>query len=386
MSTAQGPLAGLRVVEFAGIGPGPFCGLLLSDLGADVLRIDRADQRPSSPPSRAALAAELLGRGRRSAAIDLKSGAGVALALRLIERSDALIEGFRPGVMERLGLGPEPCLERNPRLIYGRITGWGQDGPLASAAGHDLNYIALAGALQAMGRAGEPPAIPLNLVGDFGGGGFLLALGVLAALFERQRSGRGQVVDAAMVDGAALLMTLFHGLRAAGIWSDARGTNMLDGGAPYYDVYETRDGRHVAIGALEPRFYAELLRRIGLGDADLPAQGDAARWPELRERLRAVFREKTRDEWCDLLEGSDACFAPVLSMGEAPEHPHNRARATFAELAGVSQAAPAPRFGRSRPAIQRPPPYAGQHTDEVLADWGVPVDELRRLRADRVIA
>jgi alpha-methylacyl-CoA racemase len=379
-----GPLARLRIVEFAGIGPGPFCGLLLADMGADVLRVDRAEEVPGAPPAKPPL--DLLGRGRRSVGIDLKHREGVELALRLVERSDALIEGYRPGVMERLGLGPEPCLQRNPRLVYGRMTGWGQSGPLAHAAGHDINYIALAGALHAMGRAGEPPAVPLNLVGDFGGGGMLLALGVVAALLERQSSGRGQIVDAAMVDGTALLMTLFYGLRAAGAWRDERGTNALDGGAHYYEVYETRDGRHVAVGALEPRFYADLLRRIGLAEPGLPRQQDRREWPQMKERLRALFLQKTRDEWCALLEGSDACFAPVLSMAEAPDHPHNRERQTFAQVAGVVQPGPAPRFSRTASAIARPPPHPGQHTDEALADWGLSGSELERLRACGAIA
>jgi alpha-methylacyl-CoA racemase len=380
----MGPLQGIRVLEFAGIGPGPFCALLLGDLGAEVLRIDRSESVPSTPPARRSW--DLLGRGRRSVAIDLKSPEGVQVALRLIERSDALIEGYRPGVMERLGLGPEPCLARNPRLVYGRMTGWGQDGPLANAAGHDINYIALAGALHGIGRKGEAPVPPLNLVGDFGGGGMLLALGVAAALIERQRSGQGQVVDAAMVDGAALLMTLFHGMRQAGLWREERGTNMLDGGAPYYDVYETSDGCHVAIGAIEPKFYAELLRRTGLSGEPLPTQNDRARWPELRERMQALFRQRTRDEWCALLEGSDACFAPVLTMAEAPEHPQSRARQSFARIDGIVQPAPAPRFSRTPCALPDPPPVPGEHTDAALLDWGIAQDEVARLRARGAIA
>jgi alpha-methylacyl-CoA racemase len=380
----MGPLQGIRVLEFAGIGPGPFCALLLGDLGAEVLRIDRSESVPSAPPARRSW--DLLGRGRRSVGIDLKSPEGVEVALRLIERSDALIEGFRPGVMERLGLGPEPCLARNPRLVYGRMTGWGQEGPLANAAGHDINYIALAGALHGIGRKGEAPVPPLNLVGDFGGGGMLLALGVAAALIERQRSGQGQVVDAAMVDGAALLMTLFHGMRQAGLWREERGTNMLDGGAPYYDVYETSDGRHVAIGAIEPKFYAELLQRTGLSGEPLPAQNDRTRWPELRERLQALFRQRTREEWCALLEGSDACFAPVLTMAEAPEHPQSRARESFARVDGIVQPAPAPRFSRTPCALPEPPPVPGEHTDTALHDWGIAQDEVARLRARGAIA
>jgi alpha-methylacyl-CoA racemase len=288
--------------------------------------------------------------------------------------------------MERLGLSPEPCLARNPRLVYGRMTGWGQDGPLAQAAGHDINYIALAGALHGIGRKGEGPVPPLNLVGDFGGGGMLLALGMTAALIERQRSGRGQIVDAAMIDGAALLMTLFHGMLQAGLWREERGTNMLDGGAPYYDVYETRDGRHVAVGAIEPKFYAELLQRTGLAGEPLSAQNDRAHWPELRERLQSLFRQRTRDEWCALLEGSDACFAPVLSMAEAPEHPQNRARQTFARIDGVVQPAPAPRFSRTPCDLPGPPPVPGEHTDAALRDWGLRDQEIARLRSSGAIA
>jgi alpha-methylacyl-CoA racemase len=374
----MGPLKGIRVLEFAGIGPAPFCGQLLADLGADVVRIDRI------PPTGAA-PRDPLGRGRRSVAIDLREASGRELALELVERCDALLEGYRPGVMERLGLGPVPCLARNPRLVYGRMTGWGQDGPLASAAGHDINYIALSGALHAIGRA-EGPVPPLNLVGDFGGGGMLLALGVACALIERQSSGRGQVIDAAMVDGSALLMTLFYELRAHGLWSDARGSQLLDGGAPHYDVYETRDGRHVAIGPLEPKFHGELLQRMGLAAEDLPGQNDRARWPQTRERLRAVFREKTRDEWCALLEGSDACFAPVLTLSEAPQHPHLRARGTFVECDGAQVPAPAPRFDRTPGAIRRGAPRAGEHTDEVLREWGLAAPALAELHARKIIA
>jgi alpha-methylacyl-CoA racemase len=318
--------------------------------------------------------------------VDLKHEGGVELVLRLLERADALIEGFRPGVMERLGLGPDVCLARNPRLVYGRMTGWGQDGPLAHAAGHDINYIGLAGALDPIGRAGGPPVPPLNLVGDFGGGGMLLAYGIACALVERQRSGKGQVVDAAMVDGAAALMTIFHGMRQAGYWSDERGTNLLDSGAPFYDVYETRDGKWVSIGSIEPQFYRELLRLTGLEGEDLPRQGDRAGWDATKRRLAEAFRAKTRDEWCAIMEGTDVCFAPVLSMGEAPQHPHNRARGTFVEVAGVPQPGPAPRFGRTPPKIERPPAWPGEHTDEALADWGVPAGEIAKLREAKAIA
>jgi alpha-methylacyl-CoA racemase len=318
--------------------------------------------------------------------VDLKHPEGVELVLRLLERADALIEGFRPGVMERLGLGPDVCLGRNPRLVYGRMTGWGQEGPLAHAAGHDINYIGLAGALDPIGRAGGPPVPPLNLVGDFGGGGMLLAYGIACALVERQRSGKGQVVDAAMVDGAAALMTIFHGMRQAGYWSDERGTNLLDSGAPFYDVYETKDAKWVSIGSIEPQFYRELLRLTGLEGEELPRQGDRAGWDATKRRLAQVFRAKTRDEWCAIMEGSDVCFAPVLSMGEAPQHPHNRARGTFVEVAGVPQPGPAPRFGRTPPEIARPPAWPGEHTDEALADWGVSRGEVAKLREAKAIA
>jgi alpha-methylacyl-CoA racemase len=337
----MGPLAGVRVVELAGIGPGPFCAMLLADLGADVLRVDRpAASRPGWPT--------VLARGRRSVAVDLKHPDGAGVVLDLVAAADALVEGFRPGVAERLGIGPDACLARNPRLVYGRVTGWGQQGPWRLAAGHDIDYVALAGALHPIGQAGGPPVPPLNLLGDFGGGGMLLALGVVAALLEAGRSGTGQVVDAAMVDGAALLTTQFHELLAAGLWREERGANLLDGGAPFYGVYETADGRHLAVGALEPQFWAELLRRLGLDAGDLPAQLDRDGWPLLRARLAALFRTRTRDEWSELLAGTDACVTPVLGLAEAPAHPHNRARGTFVDVGGVVQPAPAPRF--SRPA------------------------------------
>ena len=370
----MGPLTGTRVVEVAGIGPGPFCAMVLADLGADVIRVDRPSRHgpgdPDTPP------ADLLNRGRRSVAVDLKDPAGIEVVLELVASADALIEGFRPGVMERLGLGPDVCRERNPRLVYGRMTGWGQDGPYASMAGHDINYIALSGVLAHLGRAGEAPTPPINLVGDFGGGGMLLALGICAALVEAGRSGEGQVVDAAMTDGSALLMTMMHSFRAMGIWDDERGTNMLDTGAHFYDTYECADGRYVSIGSIEPQFYAELLRLTGLEGEDLPWQQDRTHWPELKARLAEVFRGRTRDEWCEVMEGTDVCFAPVLTMEEAAQHPHNVARGTFTEVAGISQPAPAPRFSRTPGEILRPPPHAGQHSDEVLAEIGC--DEARR--------
>jgi alpha-methylacyl-CoA racemase len=380
----MGPLAGITVIEIAGIGPGPYCGMLLADLGADVIRIDRAQAvtggDPASPP------ADLLARGRRSVGVDLKNPDGVEVVLGLVERADALIEGFRPGVTERLGIGPDDCLARNPRLVYGRMTGWGQDGPYASTAGHDINYISLAGALEPIGRRGEAPVPPLNLVGDFGGGGLLLAFGLVAALLEVTRSGRGQVIDAAMVDGAASLMTMTHSFRAMGLWNDERGTNMLDTGAHYYDVYETADGRYVSVGSIESQFYAELLRLTGLEGEDLPAQNDRSQWPALKERLAGIFRTKTRDEWCALMEGTDVCFAPVLSIPEATEHPHNVARGTFVEVAGITQPGPAPRFSRTPGEIRRPPAHAGQHTDEVLTEAGFDADRLAKLREAGAIA
>jgi len=380
----MGPLDGVRVIEIAGIGPGPFCAMMLSDMGADVLRVDRPQNVRGGDPGRASN--DLLNRGRRNVAVDLKSPRGVETVLRLVERADALIEGFRPGVMERLGLGPDACLAANPRLVYGRMTGWGQDGPLARAAGHDINYIALAGALDPIGRRGEAPVPPLNLVGDFGGGGMLLAFGLVCALLEAQRSGEGQVVDAAMVDGAAALMAMFHGMRQMGFWSDERGANLLDTGAHFYEVYETSDGKHVSIGSIEPQFYAQLLEKTGLAGETLPHQMDRAHWPELKRRLAEVFRTKTRDEWCAIMEGSDVCFAPVLSLAEAPEHPHVKARSTFVEVAGALQPAPAPRFSRTPCRIARPPAHAGQHTDEALRDWGFSDEELEGLRADEAIA
>jgi alpha-methylacyl-CoA racemase len=338
----------MRIIEIASIGPGPFAAMLLADMGAEVLCIER--------PAAGALrlgARDVLARGRTRVRVDLKHPLGAALVLDLCAQSDAVLEGFRPGVMERLGLGPDACLARNGRLVYGRMTGWGQQGPLASSAGHDIDYIALTGALHAIGRAGDKPVPPLNLVGDFGGGGMLLAFGVVCALWEARNSGAGQVVDAAMVDGASLLMSMFHGLRAAGLHEPVRGSNLLDGGAPFYDTYETADHRYVAVGALEPAFYAELLRGVGLDPSTVPAQMDRQHWPAMKARLAEIFRSKTRAEWCDLLENSDACFAPVLSLDEAPEHPHSRARQAFIELDGLTQPAPAPRFSRTQPEVRR---------------------------------
>jgi len=327
----------------------------------------------------------LLNRGRRSLALDLKRPEASEVALRLIERADALIEGFRPGVMERLGIGPEPCMKRNPRLVYGRVTGWGQEGPLAQAAGHDVNYIAIAGALYPIGRAGKAPVPPLNLVGDFGGGALYLALGIVSALLETQKSGKGQVVDTAMVDGAASLMTAIYGMHASGMWNDRRGENLLDTGAPFYDVYETSDGQHVAIGSIEAKFYEELMRLSGMKEEKLPPQYDRPSWPAMKEHFAAVFRTKTRDEWCRIMEGSEICFAPVLSLTEAPHHPHNRERNAFVESDGVIQPAPAPRFSRTPSAIQRPPAKAGEHSEQALRDWGFAAEEVAKLRSAGVI-
>jgi len=365
---SSGPLAGVRVVELAGIGPAPFAAMLLADLGADVIRVDRPGE-PSLPiplPPQA----DLLRRGRPSVSLDLKHPDGLATALALVERADVLVEGYRPGVAERLGLGPDDCLARNPRLVYGRMTGWGQDGPLAQSAGHDIGYVAVTGALHAIGRAGGPPQVPVNLVGDFGGGALYLVVGVLAALLEARTSGRGQVVDAAIVDGTAHLSSLVLGLHAAGLWSDRRGTNLLDTGAPFYDVYETSDGGWLAVGPLEPAFYAELLRLLDLTDT-APDRLDPSRWPALRSLLADTFRTRTRDEWTALLEGTDACVAPVLSYAEAPSHPHLAARGTYVEHHGVVQPAPAPRFSRTATVLGTPPSAPGADTRAALSAWGI---------------
>jgi alpha-methylacyl-CoA racemase len=380
-----GPLSGVKVIEIAGIGPGPFAAMLLADMGAEVLRVDRAQAVRGGSPDRPPL--DVLNRGRRSIGVDLKHADGVETVLRLVEGADALIEGFRPGVAERLGFGPDDCFARNPKLIYGRMTGWGQDGPYAPTAGHDINYIALAGALEPLGRAGENPVPPLNLVGDFGGGGLILAFGIACALVEARSSGEGQVIDAAMVDGAAVLTTFIYGLRAMGIWQDERGTNLLDTGAHFYETYETSDGRYVSIGSIEPQFYAELLRLTGLDKEDIPGQMDKSQWGAMKDRLSALFKTKTRDEWCQILESSpDVCFAPVLSMAEAHAHPHNQHRQTFVDVAGIVQPAPAPRFSRTPAEISRPPSHPGQHTDEALSAWGFGAAEIAKLREAGAIA
>ena len=368
----MGPLHGFRVIELAGIGPGPFCGMMLSDMGAEVIRVDRVG---GSSGRR-----DVLARNRRSIAVDLKQSAGVELVLKLAESADALFEGFRPGVTERLGLGPDVCLARNEKLVYGRMTGWGQDGPIAHAAGHDINYIGLAGALHAIGEPGGKPVPPLNLIGDFGGGGMLLAYGLVCGMLEASRSGKGQVIDAAMVDGAAALMAMFFSMAGHG-FKDARGSNMLDGGAHFYNTYETKDGKFVCIGAIEPQFYAELVEKAGLDPQRFAPQMDAARWGEFKTELAAVFKTRTRDEWCAIMEGSDVCFAPVLSILEAPAHPHNRQRDTFVDVDGVTQPAPAPRFSRTPPEISHSARSPGQDTRAVLADIGLAAEEVDALAA-----
>ena len=381
-----GPLSHITVIELAGIGPGPFACMMLADLGATVIRIDRLP----GPPSKGGLEDlmrndSIVDRGRRSVSVNMKDPRGVEAVLRLVEQADILVEGFRPGVTEKLGLGPSVCHERNPRLIYGRMTGWGQTGPLAQAAGHDINYISLSGALHAMGEADRPPVPPLNLVGDYGGGGMLLVVGVLAALAEAQRSGKGQVVDAAMTDGAALLMAAQYGLMAKGFWQDRRESNFLDGAAHFYGAYECADGRYVSIGAIEPQFYSQLLALCGIDDPQFWHQWEQGEWPALRSKLDGLMRQRTRDEWCALLEGSDACVAPVLSMAEAPLHPHNRARATFVVSQGVSQPAPAPRFDRTPSALPQPAPPVGAHTEELLAQAGLVDEDIRVLHEAGVI-
>jgi len=372
-----GPLAGVKVLEFEAIGPGPFAGMLLADMGADVLLVDR----PAS--SDLGLKRErwmdVMLRGRRSVTLDLKSKNAAATALELVSRADALIEGFRPGVMERLGLGPDACLKLNPKLVYGRMTGWGQDGPLAPRAGHDINYIALAGVLHAFGRKGQAPVPPLNLVGDFGGGGMLLGFGIACALLHAQKTGQGQVVDAAMVEGASLLAAMFSGFLAAGSWSEERGANMLDTGAPWYDCYATSDGKYVAIGAIEAKFFEELVQRLGL--SGLPPQNERARWPEMREAFAKTFKQKTRDEWVKVFEGSDACFAPVLTFSEARRHPHNLARRGYVSLARLEQPAPAPRYSATPAEVRRVPPERGAGGRAALADWGFADGDIGRLRS-----
>jgi alpha-methylacyl-CoA racemase len=380
---ASGPLVGYKVIELAGIGPNPMCAMMLADMGAEVIRVDRVVASDLGIPVDARFS--LLDRSRRSIAVDLKQPAGIELVLRLISTADALIEGFRPGVTERLGLGPEICQARNPKLVYGRVTGWGQHGTLAKAAGHDINYIALTGAAYAIGQRDRPPAPPLNLVGDFGGGGMLLAVGVLAALLEAQKSGKGQVVDAAMTDGAAILMTALYGLHGSGFWTDERERNVLDGGAHFYDAYETKDGKYISIASIEAKFYDELLTLTGFSDPDHAGHRDRTQWDGLAAKMTALVKTKTRDEWCKILEGTDVCFAPVLSLSEAPHHPHNVSRQTFVTENGVTQPAPAPRFSRTPSKIQKAPSEDGADTVAVLADWGFSAAEISQLNASQAI-
>ena len=378
----MGPLSGKRIVEIAGIGPGPFCAMLLADLGAEVVRVDRASVVPDIMPDSPNL--DLLNRGRRSVGVNLKTPEGIETVLKLVQESDALIEGFRPGVAERLGIGPEECLARNPKLIYGRMTGWGQEGTYSSMAGHDINYIALSGVLGMIGREGGKPIPPVNLVGDFGGGGMLLALGICAALVETAKSEKGQIIDAAMTDGSALLSTMMHSFKAMGMWGD-RGTNLLDTGAPFYDVFECADGEFISLGSIEPQFYSELLRITEIDQSENPKQMDRAGWAEMKSKIGDAIKGKTRSEWEELMEGTDVCFAPVLSMDEAYAHPHNKERNTFIEIAGVMQPAPAPRFSRTPASVSSPPPHAGQHTEEVLAGLGLTKDEILMLREQNII-
>ncbi|HSK41159.1 MAG TPA: CaiB/BaiF CoA-transferase family protein [Arenibaculum sp.] len=373
----MGPLAGIRIIEMAGIGPGPFCGMLLADMGADVVRVDRL--APSGLGVAIPVRYDLFNRNKRSIAVDLKSPEGVATVLRLVKEADILIEGFRPGVMERLGLGPDVALKRNPKLVYGRMTGWGQTGPYAKAAGHDMNYIAITGALHAIGTT-EKPVPPLNRVGDFGGGALYLAFGLLAGVISARETGKGQVIDCAMSDGAASLMAMFYGFKGMGMWRDERRTNLLDGGAHFYDTYQCSDGKWVSIGSIEPQFYALLLEKTGITDPEFSNQMSRDHWPSLREKLAAVIATKTQAEWCELMDATDVCFAPVLTLDEAPRHAHNVARQTFVEVAGVMQPAPAPRFSATPGEIQSPPPAIGAHNDAALTEWGFTADEVEALK------
>ena len=378
----MGPLKGLKIIEMAGIGPGPFCGMILSDLGAEIIRVDRAVSAGSGSRK------EPANRGKRSIAVDLKSADGVEVVMKLIDEADAIFEGFRPGVMERLNLGPDVCLKRNPKLVYGRMTGWGQYGPLAKSAGHDINYIALTGALAAIGRPGAPPVVPLNLIGDFGGGGMFLALGIVSALLESSHSGKGQVIDAAMTDGSSVLMTMMYAMRSSAFlpWQDILGSNLLDGGAHFYDTYECSDGKYISIGSIEPQFYSLLREIAGLKDVIFDDQMNRDNWPELKLKVQKVFLTKTQSDWCSLMEGTDICFAPVLSMEEASKHPHNVARETFIEIEGVTQPAPAPRFSRTVSEIQGRSALSGEHTEEILKELGLDEDAVLDLKTKGIVA
>jgi len=380
----SGPLTGLKVIELAGIGPAPMAAMMLSDMGAEVIRVDRLTASGLGIPMPKKF--NFLGRGRKSIAVDLKNPEGIDALLELIDKADIVIEGFRPGVMERLGMGPDVCLKRNPKLVFGRVTGWGQEGPLSKSAGHDLNYIALSGALHAIGRSNdEPPTPPLNLVGDFGGGTMFIVVGILAALHEVKNSGKGQVVDAGMVDGALSLMTSIYGMNAGGAQSDERASNILDSGAHFYNTYETRDGKYVSIGSIETKFYSMLLEKLGLDPDSLPPQMERESWPAMKEKFKEIFLTKTRDEWCALMENTDICFAPVLSLAEAPDYAHNKERGSFVDVEGVMHPAPAPRFSATPSSIKSPTPPTGVHTDEVLADWGISADKVAALKASGAI-
>ncbi|GIT60554.1 MAG: alpha-methylacyl-CoA racemase [Gammaproteobacteria bacterium] len=376
----MGPLKGLKIIEMAGIGPGPFCGMVLADLGAEIIRVDRASAIGTGSKK------EPSNRGKKSIAVDLKAKEGVEVVLKLVETADAIFEGFRPGVMERLGIGPEVCLARNDRIVFGRMTGWGQEGPLANAAGHDINYISLSGALAAIGRPGSPPVPPLNLIGDFGGGGMLLALGLVAALLESKESKKGQVVDAAMTDGSALLMTMIYSMQSSGMWKTTMGSNLLDGGSHFYDTYECKDGKFISIGSIEPQFYALLCQIAELDEKVFSKQMSRDLWPEQKEEIKKIFLKKTRDEWCELMEGTDVCFAPVLDMSEAPQHPHNKERKTFIDLEGVTQPAPAPRFSRTEPEVVSSPSIVGEHTNEVLSSIGLSEEDISTLKTSGAVA
>ncbi|MFM1566425.1 MAG: CaiB/BaiF CoA transferase family protein [SAR86 cluster bacterium] len=376
----MGPLKGLKIIEMAGIGPGPFCGMVLADLGAKIIRVDRASAIGTGSKQDAA------NRGKKSIAVDLKSEEGVEVVLKLVETADAIFEGFRPGVMERLGLGPDVCSKRNERIVFGRMTGWGQEGPLANAAGHDINYISLTGALAAIGRPGSPPVPPLNLIGDFGGGGMLLALGLVAALLEAKESKKGQVVDAAMTDGSALLMTMIYTMQSSGVWKTSMGSNLLDGGSHFYDTYECKDGKFISLGSIEPQFYALLCQIAELDESIFGNQMSRDSWPEKKEAIKKIILDKTRDEWCELMEGTDVCFAPVLDMSEAPKHPHNVERKTFIDLEGVTQPAPAPRFSRTEPEVVSSPSVVGEHTDEVLTSIGLSDEDINTLKTSGAVA
>ncbi|NCF44812.1 MAG: CoA transferase [Proteobacteria bacterium] len=377
----MGPLNGFKIIELAGIGPGPFCGMMLADMGAEVIRVERigAAQATQAPK-------DVLTRSRRSIAVDLKSPEGVETVLRLVEKADGLFEGFRPGVTERLGLGPEHGQRRNPRLVYGRMTGWGQEGPMAQAAGHDINYISLAGALHAIGRPGERPVPPLNLVGDFGGGGMLLAFGMVCGWLEATKSNQGQVIDAAMVDGTAALMAMFYSMSASGAFDTQRGTNLLDGGAHFYDTYETADGEHISIGSIEPQFYALLMEKAGLDPDYFQPQMERGRWAELKAKLAQVFLSKTQAQWCDIMEGSDVCFAPVLNLIDAAEHPHNKAREAYQTVGGMLQPSPAPRFSRTPAGAVQAPRIPGEDSADVLSDFGLSAEEIAALTDQGVVA